>query len=74
MSSATDNPESSPADTTTTESVPSKLVVFGGNGFVGSRVCEAGINKGLQVVSVSRSGNCSEQQQQLVNCFDMRSI
>ncbi|GMH32655.1 hypothetical protein BSKO_00489 [Bryopsis sp. KO-2023] len=36
-----------------------KLVVFGGNGFVGSRVCEAGVNKGLAVVSVNRSGRPS---------------
>ncbi|CAD7695347.1 unnamed protein product [Ostreobium quekettii] len=33
-----------------------KMVVFGGNGFVGSRVCEQGVNMGLKVVSVSRSG------------------
>ena len=32
------------------------VLVFGGNGFVGSRVCEQGVNMGLNVVSVSRSG------------------
>ena len=33
-----------------------KLIVFGGNGFVGSRVCEAAHGMGLHVVSVNRSG------------------
>jgi uncharacterized protein YbjT (DUF2867 family) len=33
-----------------------KLVVFGGNGFVGSRVCEEALKTGLAVVSVNRSG------------------
>ena len=32
------------------------LLVFGGNGFVGTRVCQAALNAGLGVVSVSRSG------------------
>ena len=35
---------------------PPKLVVFGGNGFVGTRVCEEALNTGLAVVSISRSG------------------
>ena len=33
-----------------------KLLVFGGNGFVGSRVCEEALKTGLDVVSISRSG------------------
>jgi nucleoside-diphosphate-sugar epimerase len=35
---------------------PPRLVVFGGNGFVGSRVCEAAAARGASVASVSRSG------------------
>ncbi|CCH45895.1 hypothetical protein BN7_5482 [Wickerhamomyces ciferrii] len=34
----------------------SKLVVLGGNGFLGRRICQAGINAGFQVTSLSRSG------------------
>lgn len=34
---------------------PPKLIVFGGNGFVGTRVCEEALNTGLAVVSISRS-------------------
>ncbi len=33
-----------------------KLLVFGGNGFVGSRVCEEALKTGLDVVSINRSG------------------
>ena len=33
-----------------------KLVVFGGNGFIGSSVCNAALQLGLEVVSVNRSG------------------
>jgi hypothetical protein len=33
-----------------------KVLVFGGNGFVGSRVCEEALKTGLGVVSVNRSG------------------
>eukprot|EP01024_Parvocaulis_polyphysoides_P031790 TRINITY_DN2863_c0_g2_i1.p1 TRINITY_DN2863_c0_g2~~TRINITY_DN2863_c0_g2_i1.p1 ORF type:complete len:387 (-),score=47.15 TRINITY_DN2863_c0_g2_i1:165-1325(-) len=33
-----------------------KLLVFGGNGFVGSRVCQEAINMGMGVVSINRSG------------------
>lgn len=33
-----------------------KLLVFGGNGYVGSHVCQQGIRTGVPVVSVSRSG------------------
>ena len=33
-----------------------KLLVFGGNGYVGTRVCEEALNTGLQIVSINRSG------------------
>eukprot|EP00123_Amoebidium_parasiticum_P010282 comp20004_c0_seq1/m.24489 comp20004_c0_seq1/g.24489 ORF comp20004_c0_seq1/g.24489 comp20004_c0_seq1/m.24489 type:complete len:151 (-) comp20004_c0_seq1:414-866(-) len=33
-----------------------KLLVVGGNGFLGSAVCKAAVQRGLQVVSLSRSG------------------
>ncbi|CAM9910135.1 unnamed protein product, partial [Discosporangium mesarthrocarpum] len=33
-----------------------QVVVFGGNGFVGQRVCRAAIDLGAEVVSVNRSG------------------
>ena len=33
-----------------------RVLVFGGNGFVGSRVCEEALKTGLEVVSVNRSG------------------
>ena len=39
-----------------TYSGPPRLVVFGGNGFVGSRVCQEGLKTGLAVASVNRSG------------------
>lgn len=32
------------------------LLVFGGNGYVGSHVCEQGILNGFNVISISRSG------------------
>ncbi|KAK9795226.1 hypothetical protein WJX73_006446 [Symbiochloris irregularis] len=32
------------------------LVVFGGNGFVGSRVCQEALKTGLAVISINRSG------------------
>lgn len=35
---------------------PPTIVVFGGNGFVGSSVCEEAVRTGLGVVSVNRSG------------------
>ena len=37
-------------------SLSSRLIIFGGNGFVGSRVCQAALECGLEVVSVNRSG------------------
>ncbi|CAD6637070.1 HN1_G0029340.mRNA.1.CDS.1 [Saccharomyces cerevisiae] len=33
-----------------------KLIVFGGNGFLGKRICQEAVTLGYQVVSVSRSG------------------
>ena len=33
-----------------------RVLVFGGNGFVGSRVCEEALKTGLEVVSINRSG------------------
>ncbi|AJV58464.1 hypothetical protein H806_YJM1386L05121 [Saccharomyces cerevisiae YJM1386] len=33
-----------------------KLIVFGGNGFLGKRICQEAMTSGYQVVSVSRSG------------------
>ena len=35
---------------------PPRLLVFGGNGFVGTRVCKEALDTGLGVVSISRSG------------------
>lgn len=39
-----------------------KLVVFGGNGFLGKRICQEAINNGFQVLSVSRSGRAPSPQ------------
>ncbi|XP_010257827.1 PREDICTED: uncharacterized protein At1g32220, chloroplastic [Nelumbo nucifera] len=36
-----------------------KLLVLGGNGFVGSHVCQEALNRGLSVSSLSRSGRSS---------------
>lgn len=33
-----------------------RLLVFGGNGFLGQRICEAAVKNGFQVTSLSRSG------------------
>ncbi|KAL5551061.1 hypothetical protein UlMin_001237 [Ulmus minor] len=33
-----------------------RVVVLGGSGFVGSAICKAAVSKGIEVVSVSRSG------------------
>ena len=32
------------------------IVVFGGNGYIGSRVCQSGLLKGFNVISISRRG------------------
>ncbi|XVF48228.1 hypothetical protein PTKIN_Ptkin03bG0172900 [Pterospermum kingtungense] len=36
-----------------------KLLVLGGNGFVGSHICREALNRGLTVASLSRSGGAS---------------
>ncbi|KAK8550598.1 hypothetical protein V6N13_119114 [Hibiscus sabdariffa] len=36
-----------------------KLLVLGGNGFVGSHICREALNRGLSVASLSRSGGSS---------------
>nr|KJB55156.1 hypothetical protein B456_009G066100 [Gossypium raimondii] len=38
-----------------------KLLVLGGNGFVGSHICREALNRGLAVASLSRSGGSSLQ-------------
>ncbi|KAJ8754315.1 hypothetical protein K2173_002766 [Erythroxylum novogranatense] len=35
---------------------PERVVVLGGSGFVGSAICKAAVSKGIEVVSLSRSG------------------
>ena len=37
-------------------STSNKLIVFGGNGYVGQRVCRSGLKLGMEVISVNRSG------------------
>ncbi|KAL6524225.1 hypothetical protein OROMI_031320 [Orobanche minor] len=39
-----------------------KLLVLGGNGFVGSHICKEALNHGLAVASLSRSGRASIQE------------
>ncbi|KAI9891738.1 MAG: hypothetical protein M1814_002488 [Vezdaea aestivalis] len=39
--------------------VKKKLVVCGGNGFLGSRICKYGVGRGWDVTSISRSGEPS---------------
>ncbi|CCE63754.1 hypothetical protein TPHA_0F02740 [Tetrapisispora phaffii CBS 4417] len=34
-----------------------RLLVFGGNGFLGKRICQEAVNKGFQVTALSRSGS-----------------
>lgn len=36
-----------------------RVVVFGGSGFVGSAICKAAVSKGIDVISLSRSGRPS---------------
>uniref|UniRef100_A0A0R0ILA7 NAD(P)-binding domain-containing protein n=1 Tax=Glycine max TaxID=3847 RepID=A0A0R0ILA7_SOYBN len=33
-----------------------RIVVLGGNGFVGSAICKAAVSRGIEVISLSRSG------------------
>uniref|UniRef100_A0A2P2KJY7 Uncharacterized protein At1g32220ic isoform X2 n=1 Tax=Rhizophora mucronata TaxID=61149 RepID=A0A2P2KJY7_RHIMU len=35
---------------------PERVVVLGGTGFVGSAICKAAVSKGIEVISLSRSG------------------
>ncbi|RVX14410.1 Uncharacterized protein, chloroplastic [Vitis vinifera] len=37
-----------------------RVVVLGGNGFVGSAICKAAVSKGIEVTSLSRSGRPSQ--------------
>ncbi|KAJ4831375.1 hypothetical protein Tsubulata_021675 [Turnera subulata] len=39
-----------------------KLLVLGGNGFVGSHICKEALDRGLSVASISRSGRPSIQE------------
>ncbi|KAI3692250.1 hypothetical protein L6452_32063 [Arctium lappa] len=39
-----------------------KLLVLGGNGFVGSHICKEALDRGLSVASLSRSGKSSIQE------------
>lgn len=48
------------AETVSVPPPPSeKLLVFGGNGFVGSHICKEALERGLSVASISRSGRPS---------------
>lgn len=40
----------------------SKLLVFGGNGFLGKRICQEAVTNGFQVLSLSRSGRAPKPQ------------
>lgn len=44
------------SSTTSAADESPRLVVFGGNGYVGSHVCQAALQSGLQVLAISRSG------------------
>lgn len=39
-----------------------KLLVFGGNGFLGRRICQEAVQNGFQVLSLSRSGRAPQPQ------------
>ncbi|KAE8682538.1 NAD(P)-binding Rossmann-fold superfamily protein isoform 2 [Hibiscus syriacus] len=47
------------AETVNVPPPPEKLLVLGGNGFVGSHICREALNRGLNVASLSRSGGSS---------------
>lgn len=51
----TDSEELTPEPST--EPITQRIVVLGGNGFVGSAVCRAALQRGLRVTSVNRSGS-----------------
>ena len=42
-------------------SVKETIIVFGGNGFIGSRLCRQLIIQGYDVISISRTGECPIQ-------------
>ncbi len=46
----------------TTEPERKKLVLFGGNGFVGQGIVRAALKKGVDIVSISRSGGPTDFQ------------
>ena len=51
-------PGESPAEATTSSSASSnRIVVFGGNGYVGNSVIRAALSMGLEVTSIARSGS-----------------
>ena len=60
--SGSGSPGSQPADLTmlalcaATAATPPRIAVFGGSGFIGSRVCQTLTGAGCSVVSVSRTG------------------
>lgn len=51
-----ETPVTSPEDLSDYKTLTPRLVVFGGSGYVGTRVCEQGLAMGASIVSVSRSG------------------
>lgn len=64
LSTESTRPDTGPkveeAETVSMPPPPSeKLLVLGGNGFVGSHVCQEALNHGLSVASLSRSGRSS---------------
>jgi uncharacterized protein YbjT (DUF2867 family) len=58
-----DSPKTDRVEEAETVQVPppqtEKLLVLGGNGFVGSHICKEALNRGLTVASLSRSGRSS---------------
>lgn len=63
-SSKTDEPfKVEEADTVNVPPPPTeKLLVLGGNGFVGSHICKEAVDRGLTVASLSRTGRSSIQE------------
>lgn len=51
-----------------------KLLVLGGNGFVGSHICREAINRGLSVASLSRYGAFSYLWQLSVHHFNVLEL
>ena len=43
------------------------MIVFGGNGYVGSRVVQAALSRGASVVSVNRSGQPKDSSESWVS-------